>query len=416
MNKEQRAISKEQSKGVQDNLSYFVHCSLLIALFLLPALFIQAQTEPSRFVHRLTWTRDASAIHYEVVIEREDAGVYREMYREFTDLSYVEYSFSPGRYRFRVIPYDFLFRAASPSAWMNFEVRPALIPELDPAMPVYLYLDDDATHALDISGRNLHPDAEIVLRHSGGASIVPNNKVIHPEGSNAWLFFNNDQLTPGEYEVHIKNPGGFETRGRTIIVIQPEPIPEPIIVQIEEPEPEPVVVIEEPAPVKVVEPSILYKFLSLAWMPLSPLYGEEGRFFDQGSSPAGAAIRLGVRSGPRTISLGTELAFSWYALNADSELAHFTALELNLLVQGWFPNGKTALIFRAGAGYTLLLFDDQGNFNSSDYSSIHTNIGVSFFWLITKNLYFETGLDYTHWFTEAPSGAFRPWIGLGWRF
>jgi hypothetical protein len=398
----------------------FLRVTLLGALLLLPALFIQAQTEPLRFVHRLTWTRDASVIRYEVVVEREDAGVYREMYRGFTESSFLEYSFPPGRYRFRVTPYDYLHRAAPTSAWMNFEVRLALVPELDHALPVYLYLDDDATHALDLSGKNLHPDAEIVLRHSGGAAIVPNTKVIHPDGSSAWLFFNNDQLTPGEYEVHIRNPGGYETRGRTIIVMQPEPI----IVQIEEPEPEPEpeVKIEEPepvpppAPVRVAGP-FPNKFLSLALMPVFPVHGEESRFFDQDNTLLGVAIRMGVRARPNTLSFGAELVSSWHAFSTPSNrLAHFSTLELNFLAQKWFPNEIMAVTFRAGGGYTLFMPDNSGIYSYLDWSYFHANTGLSFLWLINDRLFMEAGMDYSFWFTKDPAGVLRPWVGVGWRF
>jgi hypothetical protein len=44
-------------------------------------------------------------------------------------------------------------------------------------------------------------------------------------------------------------------------------------------------------------------------------------------------------------------------------------------------------------------------------------MGISFQWLAAKPLYFEAGLDYINLlFTRDPSGAFRPWIGLGFQF
>jgi hypothetical protein len=52
----------------------------------------------------------------------------------------------------------------------------------------------------------------------------------------------------------------------------------------------------------------------------------------------------------------------------------------------------------------------------SGLQAIHTNMGVSFLCVLTPNLYMETGLDYTHWFTESPCGCLRPWVGIGWRF
>jgi hypothetical protein len=199
----------------------FFQITLFAAWLLLPAIFIQAQAEAR---HRLAWVSDAYALRYEVVIEREEASGFREVHRGFTDMSFVEISLAPGRYRFGVIPYDYLNEAAQASNWVSFEVRQALRPELDvSATPIYFTVNERAVHTLNISGRNLDPDAEIVLRRPG-VSIVPNSKYILRDG-NAYLYFNNDQLIPGEYEIYVRNPGGLETRGGTVIVINLLPAP-----------------------------------------------------------------------------------------------------------------------------------------------------------------------------------------------
>jgi hypothetical protein len=215
--KEQRTKSKVR---IGFTRKFVLLCSLLIANC---SFELHAQAEP-RFVHRLAWTGDINALRYEVVIEKEEYGGFRELYREFTDMSFIEVSLSPGRYRFGVTPYDYLNRVAQVSGWMNFEVRQALVPELNDALPVYFYIDEDAVHTLNISGRNLDPGGEIELRRPG-VSIVPYNKSVLPDGSGAWLYFNNDQLISGNYEIHVRNPGGYETRGRTVIVVRLLPAP-----------------------------------------------------------------------------------------------------------------------------------------------------------------------------------------------
>jgi hypothetical protein len=173
--------------------------------------------------------------------------------------------------------------------------------------------------------------------------------------------------------------------------------------------------IEESEPAVSVEAANVIEniFVSAALMPILPIYGEEERFFGQIIS-FGAAARVGVTFKMNALSLGAELAVSWHFLNADSEQAHFTAFDLNLLVQQRLPNDTMILRFRIGPGLTVAL--PGGPKTVSDWASLHTNIGVSFLWVFYKDLYLEAGLDYTHWFTDYPSGAYRPWIGVGWRF
>jgi hypothetical protein len=74
----------------------------------------------------------------------------------------------------------------------------------------------------------------------------------------------------------------------------------------------------------------------------------------------------------------------------------------------------TALTFRLGAGYNILLPDD-------DDGAFHINMGLSFLLFVTDQrnkfrMYLETGLGYAYWFSDPPANIFRPWLGVGWRF
>ncbi|MDR0475342.1 MAG: hypothetical protein LBH43_16930 [Treponema sp.] len=133
--------------------------------------FLGAQTagHAARSV-RLPWPKDDNAWSYEVVIETETEGTYRRHSQEFTRESFVIVSLPPGRYRYRVIPYNFLGRAEleQSSAWRSFEIpafvsqgpdEPILLPELaaaaDPAE------SDVPTAASDDSTAQIEPDISI---------------------------------------------------------------------------------------------------------------------------------------------------------------------------------------------------------------------------------------------------------------
>jgi hypothetical protein len=92
---------------------------LITALFLIGLTSLRAQNQ------RLTWEGDEYAMRYEVVIEREEAGAYTSVLREFTEETFIEVSLSSGKYRCQVIPYDFLNQPVPVTEWIGFEVRPS---------------------------------------------------------------------------------------------------------------------------------------------------------------------------------------------------------------------------------------------------------------------------------------------------
>jgi len=99
---------------------------LLLVLAPLPLLWAQNSTE-TRFVH-LAWTPDEYTLRFEVIIEREDGGRYHRVLQKFTDTFFIELSLELGKYRCRVIPYDFLEKPGEGSQWISFEIRPAYVP------------------------------------------------------------------------------------------------------------------------------------------------------------------------------------------------------------------------------------------------------------------------------------------------
>jgi hypothetical protein len=107
------------------------HCVVFFLAFFLTTLApawaqtVSHYTEHS-FVQRLAWVGDEYAMRYEVIIEREreEEGEYNSVLREFTDAFFIEVSLPPGKYRYQVIPYDYLDQPVLASEWMHFEVLP----------------------------------------------------------------------------------------------------------------------------------------------------------------------------------------------------------------------------------------------------------------------------------------------------
>jgi hypothetical protein len=397
----------------------FAFCSLLIAncSFELQAqssgYFMDSSGGEIRFIQRLAWIGDEYARRYEVIIEREEEEEYKELLREFTTASFIEVSLLPGKYRFLVIPYDFLNQSGERSEWMYIEVLTALYPELAPGIISDIDLrSDDTVYEMHVLGKNLVSGAIIFLLGPGGEHIFPSEVYINEDGSEVQIFFDKDQLTSGDYELIVKNPGGLETSKGGITVIQSPTAAQP--------------------PADAQSPAghsrKIKLYLTAAWMPSFTIYDEENRFLGEKMSFLGAAGNFGaVLEGGNYINPGLELAASFCAFDTFSGgQARMLAFGLNMLALKQLHDDRMILTFRLGAGYSITFSDGNDTMELTDsenaitpfsgWKSIHTNIGVSFIFFVLRHLYLETGLDYAHWFTDSPSGSFRPRIGVGYKF
>jgi hypothetical protein len=100
---------------------------LLFLPSLIPAQITHYSTAPRSV--RLPWPQDNNAWGYEVMIEAELNGAYRDHSREFTHESFIIVSLALGKYRYRVIPYNYLGRPEpeQSSAWRVFDVPAAVL-------------------------------------------------------------------------------------------------------------------------------------------------------------------------------------------------------------------------------------------------------------------------------------------------
>jgi hypothetical protein len=148
---------------------YFNNLILIIAMFFITGLTpLWTQTSDYymelRFIQRLKWVGDEYTMRYEIVIQREERGQYRTALREFTEASFIEVSLHPGKYRFQVIPYDYLGKPVPVTEWMNFEVLPGV--------------------ASGLNNQLIPGDHEIVVVNPSGG-IVNRAEVTLPKSENA---------------------------------------------------------------------------------------------------------------------------------------------------------------------------------------------------------------------------------------
>jgi hypothetical protein len=93
-----------------------------------------------RYVHTIEWIGDDYTFKYEVVIEKDEDGGYKTYLREFTEKPSLQVSLPSGKYRYRVIPYDYLEHPGEASDWENIEIESAPVVTNEIVNTINLYL------------------------------------------------------------------------------------------------------------------------------------------------------------------------------------------------------------------------------------------------------------------------------------
>jgi len=111
---------------------------IIYLLFCSPVLWAQSPggryVVEQRYVQKLEWIGDNYTLKYEVVIEKDDGGAhggaqggYKAYIQEFTEEPGFQVSLPSGKYRYRVIPYDYLEQPGEASGWVEININPPLI-------------------------------------------------------------------------------------------------------------------------------------------------------------------------------------------------------------------------------------------------------------------------------------------------
>jgi len=177
---------------------------LTAALFVICPLWAQQDSgggyyvTEQRYVQQLAWIGDDYTQKYEVVIEKNEGGKYKSYLREFTEKPDLQVSLPWGKYRYQIIPYDYLEHPGEVSDWVNIEIKPAPAASDETGYPINLYVSAAWSPLFPLYGRML----EIFERkfYMVGASVcfgVLYNKPqwFHPglELSTSWYALDNAQ-------------------------------------------------------------------------------------------------------------------------------------------------------------------------------------------------------------------------------
>lgn len=201
-------------------------------IFIFLFLFTPLYAQQNRFVQKVEWEIEPNAYEYKVEIEllkltatdsnskdNKDNSEQKEdelkKVQVFTTTNnYIEFSYNPGLYRYRVFSYDFLGRECNVTEWVNFEIIKAYEPKFSDADTIQpeknkknieIHLDlEDVTEETQVVLVNTETQEEVE------GKLTKNKK--NPDEKIAVFPF----VDGAEYKLKITNPGGLTAESETM--------------------------------------------------------------------------------------------------------------------------------------------------------------------------------------------------------
>jgi hypothetical protein len=287
------------------------------------------------------------------------------------------------------------------SDWLDLTIRQALQPAVSYFDPGNFYFDRGGLRIINLEGENLFTGAEIYLRLRDSAGeeeirLTPREVRLNELGFTAQLYFAEEDLAAGVYDIVVKNPGGLETAAG-------------------------------PFGISVLKPFDLN--VSAGYAPMTRLYGKNDYFLNAVMVPVSFSAKVSFMPLKKDYGFfGVEANPAWSYVwdenggSITGTRAHLFSLHINGLYQYWYLRKTLSINGRAGLGFTALLdyhFEfDTGMVSPSLYTLYFSaGLGASAQWFFYNRMFIEAGFDYIHVAaTDLPIGFIRITLSGGWQF
>jgi len=361
-----------------------------------------------RFVQRLTWEKAQYAVRYSVLMERrsDELDIWQEVLRRNmdADILYIDVSVPAGDYRYRVYSFNIIGRLDSQTDWEYFVVLKAIQPSILTFSPEAFFFDRETPRIINLTGEGLFPESEFYLESltlfdEDGEPYVINtvDQHLNELGETARLFFNEEDLVEGKYNIVVVSPGGLSSVTGVFSIA-----------------------VAKPFDVNV----------SVGYTPNLTLYGLKDYFLDKVFVAGSVSVRASYVPYKRDFGFfGMEISPGWTLLTSGKDkekkstaqmvLVNFNALyQYNIVPHKLFLNGRAGFGIAGIFNYHFKYSETGKNSpDSLNFTAFSLNIGASFQWFIRGQIYFEGGLDYVHIIhKEVPMGFIRMGIFGGYQF
>ncbi len=343
-----------------------------------------------KFTQVLRWEGDPNVLFYELILQKEtgeDVSSFR------IEEPRLELNLVPGGYRYKLVLFNFLGKPEIDLPWQRFTVLKAETPRVTTVFPKAWYLEDLKSR-LTIAGKDLDPDATIVLKHSDGDETPLVGTVTKQNGTTKMrVEFPEECVTTGHYTLELTNPGGLSR-----IV--------PLVLPVRTERPLDIIVSAGYAPWISLYDSWYTEIWPGTLFPLSfvsrvSVYFIKTRFgYVGGEFSTGGRLMTG---GTDDAEIGTEIG-----------LTGISAIYKYCFSRRLFANARLGF----GLTYNHHEFNYEGT-KGGEISSIdpYVSAGLSSQFGFTKKIFLEVGVDWMHIFPLGFSGGgLMPFISAGFLF
>ncbi len=197
---------------------------LLLCVFSFP---LGAQKEKKTYERQevnLTWKPVPGAIRYVVEI-RSWWG--KKILRKASWNNHIKVRLSEGRYRMQVTGRNKFKKKHGTSNWKTIVVKPFPAPEIASVSPGEIKSDQGQV-TITLEGENFLPGMSVYIISKGKRHKVP--RLLSQSSKRAAFVLNAGTLTPGDYDIQVKNPSGKEDTETKSITIKEVKDPADVIV------------------------------------------------------------------------------------------------------------------------------------------------------------------------------------------
>jgi hypothetical protein len=361
----------------------------------------------NRVVQYIDWPAQEDALRYELVIERDDGGVWTPVLSQTTEETTLKTSLNAGKYRYRVDVWDLLGRRRPSAPWANLVILKAMRPVLEKIQPDSVNLLEGGPWRITVTGENIAEDSEAFLSRPNGTQIRPDKWTVQNDGKSGRLEFSS--LDEGVFSIIVQNPGSMEASMPNFYVHSGN------------------------EGRQERERKFMFSLgYNMLWTLTGGLvHGEYGNYLHSEYYPVGALGRLSFlpfRGKPG--ALGFELSPSWNWMESEnydpinnnySVAMHLLGLSLGVAYQTPFFFRHLAFIARAGGGIAMgyqleVRLEERVTMQPFWGFVSFVEGGLAFQFLINQVFFLEAGANYVMIFSASNSTYIRPAVSIGWNF